>query len=60
MHFVVSVAIPVLVIFMTLVVGLALDTTDFSRILKVPLLATAVLRQASAHNAMTSETPLGG
>ncbi len=43
MHFVVNLAIPVLVIFMMLVVGLALDTADFRRILKIPVLASAVL-----------------
>ena len=43
MHFVVNLAIPVLVIFMMLVVGLALDLVDFQRVRKMPLLATVVL-----------------
>jgi predicted Na+-dependent transporter len=79
MHFVVNLSIPVLVIFMMLVVGLALDTADFRRILKIPVLATAALAaqilslpllavllvhalrpEATAHNAMTSETAVGG
>ena len=43
MHFVVNLAIPVLVIFMMLVVGLALDLVDFQLVRKMPLLATVVL-----------------